>query len=190
MARPITYDPEQALERAKDLFWQHGYHAVSVELLVRGTGLNRHSLYSRYGNKYGLMQQALDRYCEEAITSIRAVLESDAPPRERIERLMRLRHPDTASEFWRRVLHQGCLATRTVAELRDVRPEVCESLERIGHTVYDGLLRTLHEARDVGQLAQGRDPNQIATVLTSCFMSFSPTPSADERIASFVALLD
>lgn len=190
MARPIKYDPDEALRRAMELFWQHGFHAVSVELLVRDTGLNRHSLYSRYGNKYGLLERALDRYCDEAVDSIESVLGGDGTPRHRIERLLRLRHPDTEHDFWARVLRRGCLATRTVAELRDSHPDIGESLERIGTTVHAGLTETLRAAADDGSLDAARDPSKIASVLTCGFMSFSPTPSPDERIDAFLSLLE
>ncbi len=190
MARPITYDPELALQRAMDLFWKHGFHAVSVELLVRSTGLNRHSLYSRYGNKFGLLEQALTRYCDEAVASIDEILSMQGDPRARIERLLRLRHPTTEDEFWQRVHNQGCLVTRTVAELRDSHPTIRSSLDRLGNSIFRGLSNALREAREMGRLGPSRDPQALATVLTSGFMTFATTPEPDERIDAFLSLLD
>ena len=31
MARPITFDPDAAVDRAVDLFWTRGYRALSVD---------------------------------------------------------------------------------------------------------------------------------------------------------------
>lgn len=190
MARPISYDPDDALERAMNLFWRHGYHAVSIEQIVSKTGLNRHSLYSHYGNKYGLLLSALERYCEQAVGSINGILADGDPPRTRIDRLLHLRHPSTAESFWARMLERGCLATRTTAELRDTHPEVGSSLTRIGQALHALLMDTVKQGQDSGAFSTRREPAQLAAVITAGFMSFTDTPGPDERIAAFMSLLD
>ncbi|HYN64371.1 MAG TPA: helix-turn-helix domain-containing protein, partial [Candidatus Limnocylindrales bacterium] len=80
MARPISYDPDQALDRAMDLFWSRGYREVSVDDLVQSTGLNRHSLYGHYGSKYGLAREALRRYCDESLQRLHEVLSGSGTP--------------------------------------------------------------------------------------------------------------
>ena len=59
---PRTYDADRAMDRALDLFWERGYEAVSVEDLVRVTGMNRFGLYRRWGDKRGLLLACLARY--------------------------------------------------------------------------------------------------------------------------------
>ena len=98
MARPLSFDPDLALEKAMDLFWSRGYHRVSVEDIVRVTGLNRHSLYSRFGSKYGLLVAALKHYRQAVLHRIESILNEPAlSPRERINRLFGVRqdHPDS-----------------------------------------------------------------------------------------------
>ncbi|TNC79818.1 MAG: hypothetical protein C9356_17310 [Oleiphilus sp.] len=65
MARPLSFDPEQKLDEAMQLFWRHGYADLSVSFLTEQLKLNRFSLYKQFGNKEQLHYQALERYGEQ-----------------------------------------------------------------------------------------------------------------------------
>jgi len=62
MARPVEYDLEDVLNKAMDIFWQKGYHNVSMAQLVDYTGLNRRTMYTLFKDKEGLFKDALDHY--------------------------------------------------------------------------------------------------------------------------------
>ena len=65
MGRPRTFDVEEALDRALEVFWRKGYEGTSLSDLIQAMGINPPSLYAAFGNKEGLFLQALDRYQEE-----------------------------------------------------------------------------------------------------------------------------
>lgn len=190
MARPISYDPDAALARAIDIFWRRGYQAVSVNDLVRGTGLNRHSLYARFGNKYGLLQAALQRYCGETVERLRAPLVGAGTPRERIEQLMALRNPDCPDAFWRRMLSQGCFGFRTAAELREVHPEIEASVAVFGRQLEDMLAEVIREGQSLGQFRSDRSAEELASVLTGGFMAPLILPPDTQRNQAFLAILN
>src|SRR3954453_601461 len=62
MGRPRTFDREQALGSAVDVFWHHGYDATSVALLSQAMRITTPSLYSAFGDKRTVFFEALDRY--------------------------------------------------------------------------------------------------------------------------------
>jgi TetR/AcrR family transcriptional regulator, transcriptional repressor for nem operon len=62
MARPKEYTNTTVLNRAMNLFWKKGFASTSMNDLVITTGLNRHSMYSDYGNKEGLFCSSLEEY--------------------------------------------------------------------------------------------------------------------------------
>ena len=62
MAGKKAFQPDLALDRAMNLFWERGYAGSSVEDLVQCTGIGRGSLYDTFGNKHALYLAALDRY--------------------------------------------------------------------------------------------------------------------------------
>ena len=49
--RPRAFDTQQALARARDLFWSRGYAATSVQDLVDELGVQRGSLYAALDRK-------------------------------------------------------------------------------------------------------------------------------------------
>src|SRR5260370_26100270 len=86
--RPREFDPDEALERALELFWRQGYEGTSLSELTAAMGINRPSLYAAFGNKQSLFQKALDRYAEEHMAFIRTALE-ESTARRAIETLLR-----------------------------------------------------------------------------------------------------
>ena len=60
--RPPAFDREEALEKALQLFWQHGYEGTSMAELMQAMGMNKPSIYAAFGNKEELFRKALQRY--------------------------------------------------------------------------------------------------------------------------------
>lgn len=60
--RPRAFDPDEALEKAMQVFWKKGYEGTTLPDLTEAMGINRPSLYSAFGNKEELFRKALDRY--------------------------------------------------------------------------------------------------------------------------------
>lgn len=64
MARLITYDQQDFLDRATQLFLQKGFLDTSMRDILRHTGLNRHSLYQLYPAKEILYAEVVRNYRE------------------------------------------------------------------------------------------------------------------------------
>jgi len=62
MGRPRTFDMDQALDQALQVFWEKGYEGTSIADLTEAMGVNPPSLYAAFGNKEKLFKKALDRY--------------------------------------------------------------------------------------------------------------------------------
>lgn len=82
MARPKEFDPEVALDRAMNLFWEQGYQATSMQDLVDCMGINRGSLYDTFGNKEQLFLKAVDRYCDQQTAGVVDQLSQPGEPKE------------------------------------------------------------------------------------------------------------
>lgn len=77
MGRPKSYDRDEILEKAMELFWLHGFHATSTQALVEHMNVNRYSLYAEFGSKQRLYEAALARYDERVVTRHFGSLEAE-----------------------------------------------------------------------------------------------------------------
>jgi AcrR family transcriptional regulator len=69
------FDRDDVLDKATNLFWQHGFSATSMQQIVKATGLKPGSIYLAFGNKEGLFKEALERYAEKGHAHIRETLD-------------------------------------------------------------------------------------------------------------------
>ena len=76
--RPREYDPDAALVRATESFWERGYSGTSLDELSEATGMNRPSLYGAFGDKRDLYLKTLAHYREEGRALARQAL-ADQP---------------------------------------------------------------------------------------------------------------
>lgn len=60
--RPQTLSREDALDRAVELFWEHGYEGVDVDRIARAVHVTKPTLYRAFGDKPTLLLQAVARY--------------------------------------------------------------------------------------------------------------------------------
>lgn len=66
MVNPQQYDREEVVRRASELFWAKGFHATSARDLQVALDMRPGSIYSAFGSKEGLYQEALLAYVQHA----------------------------------------------------------------------------------------------------------------------------
>jgi TetR/AcrR family transcriptional regulator, transcriptional repressor for nem operon len=189
MARPISYDPDAALDRAMDLFWERGYRSVSVDDLVHQTGLNRHSLYGQYGSKYGLACAALRRYCDESLVRLHAVLNQTGTPTERVSRFLHLRAADCTDAWWRNMLERGCFALRMATEMKQEHPEIGTLVSGTMGKLLDELAGVIRDGQTRGEFRADRAPESLAVVLYSAWIAALLMPPDPEREHAVLSVL-
>jgi len=153
MARPKSFIPEEALEKAMHVFWDHGYEATSVQHLTEAMGINRFSLYDTFGDKHALFLQALDLYFNHVGASTMARIRDSAEDGaiNAIERFLNMvvenAHDDEHN--------CRCLYQRAATELAPTDPEVRQRIERLFERLHDTYVEVLRLARTQGELAEG-----------------------------------
>lgn len=155
--RRSSFDREQALETALDLFWRYGYEGVSIADLTGRLGIAAPSLYHAFGSKADLYREVLRRYQSMGLSQQDI---SDAP--SSLEAVRRVLTFGVAS-ITRRKRPRGCLvssgllttAPENSALAREVRKErawLRTALEqRIRRDIEAGVLGG---ATDAGALAR------------------------------------
>jgi TetR/AcrR family transcriptional repressor of nem operon len=156
MPRPKSFDVDDVLDRAVDLFWVNGYAATSMEDLVNHLGINRGSLYSTFGSKQNLYELALERYLSSGRDRFAEMVTNSAVPlREVIDGMLR----SSAS----RTDHRGCLLVNTTME-RNATDERSLGLTSKGFDELRAILIAAFESRPE-ELADGLTPDQAADLV-------------------------
>ena len=74
--RPLSFDREEALEKAMLAFWESGYETTSISDLTAAMGVTAPSLYAAFGNKERLFLEAMRRYAGDMAALERTMAEA------------------------------------------------------------------------------------------------------------------
>lgn len=86
---PKSFDPDRAIDGAREVFWRLGYAEASISVLEAELGVGRKSLYDTFGGKRELYLRALERYGDSVIRRMCEGLEREGvAPFENIERVL------------------------------------------------------------------------------------------------------
>jgi AcrR family transcriptional regulator len=87
--RPRGFDRGEALKRAMETFWEHGYEGTSIGDLTEAMGIRPPSLYAAFGCKEELFREAVAVYEDvEGEPALRALREAPTA-RDGVEAMLR-----------------------------------------------------------------------------------------------------
>ena len=140
------FDPEEALEKAMQLFWAKGYASTGLAELQELMGIGRKSLYDTYGNKRQLFIKTLQLYSDSVVRQIFSELSKKGSPLGNIRWLMRMlqEHALPGSK--------GCLLGVSMAQCRTDDVELSGVLRRHMKGIEEALYKTFKRAQEAGEL--------------------------------------
>ncbi|WP_341319014.1 TetR/AcrR family transcriptional regulator [Paraburkholderia sp. IMGN_8] len=112
--RPREFDTDTVLASASQVFWNHGYHATSIDDLCKATGLLRGSLYGVFGDKHGIMLAALDHYAEGSVARLAERLNAPVAPEVALRHAL-MHYARVASAL---TGERSCFITNTTLEMQ------------------------------------------------------------------------
>jgi TetR/AcrR family transcriptional regulator, transcriptional repressor for nem operon len=112
VVRKKGYDRDELLEKAMQLFRDHGFSGTSTQMLVERLGVNRNSMYSEFGSKQALFDAALERYDEQTVTRNFGPLEAPDAGLEQVRALLEF----FAAAATGPAAGRGCLLCNTAIE--------------------------------------------------------------------------
>ena len=157
MGRPRTFDMDQALDQALQVFWEKGYAGTSISDLTEAMGINPPSLYAAFGNKEKLFKKALDRY-EDLRDQILEEAFAAPTAREAVTRLLE----GTAERLSDKCNPRGCLIVQGALS----GGEECEAVKQdlaFRRAGVEALIRKrLKRAKREGDLPSDADAATLA----------------------------
>ena len=124
-----TFDIDEAIDKATNVFWAKGYQATSLSDLIAATGVNKGSFYNAFGSKKQLFIRSLLKYEKEQRKDVLSQLELLAEPIEAISTLFDsvIEQGSTDKE------RKGCFLVNTALDLpnhdEDTRSTVTTGLK-------------------------------------------------------------
>jgi AcrR family transcriptional regulator len=164
MARPRSFNPDEALDLARDVFWQKGFQGTSLDDITAATGLAKPSLYAAFGDKNALFLKVLDRYHERIIANAERILNDGPSAREAIERWLTGFVPFCSGVRGSR----GCLSVNTAADGASEQKDVRKRVERFNRKLEE-LLRNRLRA-DRAQFSDAFDPDSAARTIMAIYV--------------------
>ncbi len=141
--RPRSFDDDQVVNGAKNVFWQHGYAHTSMRDLKDTLGVLPGSLYGAFGDKHALFVRALQTYADDGREAAAGLL-ADGPL------LPRLR------EFLTDVLRAAVIAPGRACMLGNTAAEALPDDDQAGAVVraaFRDLEATIEQALKLAQNA-------------------------------------
>ena len=164
MARPRSFNPDEALDLARDVFWQKGFQGTSLDDITAATGLAKPSLYAAFGDKNALFLKVLDRYHQRIVVNAERTLNEGASARDAIERWLTGYVPFCSGAKGIR----GCLSVNTAADGVSDQKQVRNRIERFNRTL-EQLLRNRLRA-DRAQFSAAFDPDATAHTIMAIYL--------------------
>lgn len=163
MPRPKAFNPDDAIEKAMQVFWHKGYEATSMEDLLSAMNINRGSLYDTFGDKRQLFLKVMDRYCHGLVGEKFSLLAQPGPALPALRAFIFGLVDSALADPQRR----GCLIANTAMELAPHEQDIAKKVALALALSEEGFFTVLTRAQAQGELKPGQDPRVLARVLTT-----------------------
>jgi TetR/AcrR family transcriptional repressor of nem operon len=177
------FDRDEALDRAVRTFWKRGYEGCSMNVLLKGMGIQKGSFYATYHGKHRVLIEALRRYADQRLEEFRRQTEGQSP-------LAGLRrHLDSVlAESVGPESRMGCLMVNSALELAPQDAAVRALVEKTWGAHREFYRRVLDAAKAAGELPPDYDTGArssalLAIVLGIRVLARGGAPAATIRAA-------
>lgn len=160
MARPRKFEEEDALEAARDKFWELGYEATSMSDLSTATGLGTQSLYNTFGNKHALFVRILDDYADIQVKALEKAFASSEDPWDSAISAVTFQDADRLA-----LRSEGCLMANSAAALSAHDEDVRACTVRMYTGVREAFCEQIQRAKDCGEIGEDLDVEETARAL-------------------------
>jgi AcrR family transcriptional regulator len=185
--RPRGFDPETALARARDVFWDGGYAASSLDELSAAMEMNRPSVYAAFGDKEALYLKTLADYRDAGAAGMRAALDPKRPLAEGLRAV----YASALSVYCADpVSPRGCLLIGTAAVESVRNPRVRDVMTQSLDLFSSILEERFRQAKKAGEIDAAADPVMLAKLAASIMHSLAVRARAGESRAALQALAD
>ena len=181
--RPLSFDREEVLGKAMQLFWSRGYDALGMSDLLDEMGIQRQSFYNAFGSKEDVFLEAFQLYCGQMKEKVLAIFASAGSPLQGLHGMF-----DLYAEMVGNGDSCGCLVCNTMAEFGGEGSRISEAVESALVEKEQMLHGVFKAAIDAGEIPSDKDPRALAGAMVAfsqglALMSKNPKKTKKDMLA-------
>lgn len=161
--RPLEFNPDEAIDRALEVFWSKGYEATSLSDLLAVMEIAKSSFYQAFGSKHELFEVCLVRFRERQVARMRAALDGAASARCFIRSMLAAIVADAASME----TPKGCLIMNTATEFAGRDAAVARLVSHATSDFADVFAAAVRRAQHEGDISPEKDAEALARYIVS-----------------------
>jgi TetR/AcrR family transcriptional regulator, copper-responsive repressor len=165
--RPRSFDRDQALGQAMEVFWKKGFESASITDLTEAMGINPPSLYAAFGDKEKLFLEAVERYTSRRGESCPYCDEPTA--RGAVEKLLLYMADELTSPEHPR----GCMMMMAAATSASASAELQAVLAQKRAASRTSLKARIEKGIREGDVPQGTDAGALADFYSTIMTGMS-----------------
>ena len=159
MGKQAKFNRDDVIEKAKNLYWEKGYHATSMRNLQDVVDMRPGSIYAAFGSKENLFKEALNRYAEVGAENLAGCLVQETTVLGGLKRFLRnvtICNKDTAPSGM-------CMIVKSVAELtQNDNPELLAKATGILENIEASFANIFQQAINNGEVSTTKSPIELA----------------------------
>jgi len=160
--RPRSFDREQAVRSAMDVFWARGYEATTLhDLQAAMGGITPPSFYAAFGSKESLFLEAVDLYRTVVGDKTVRALDDQPTARAGVEAMLR----ETVNVFTAQDTPRGCLLV--LGAMNCTNTSVQDHLLKVRRQAPQIIKRRLERGIQEGDVPAGLDVAALASFYTT-----------------------
>ncbi|WP_280498161.1 TetR/AcrR family transcriptional regulator [Nocardia asiatica] len=184
--RPRAFDRAEALRRAMEVFWEHGYEGASMSDLTAAMGINSPSVYAAFGGKEALFRAAIELYGRTDGGYTDRALREEPTARASIEAVLR----DNAAAYTEENKPHGCMVVLAGSTYTTRNTSVRDFLIEKRRETTDDIRRRLDRGVAEGDLPAGTDTAALAGFYTTVLYGLSIQARDGATPAELTASID
>lgn len=183
--RPRSFNEEEVLGRAKDIFWRKGFEATSMQDLVDSMQIGRQSLYNTFGDKHTLFMRALEQYTRIEGAGFIGNLGTESASLPEIETYM----GNLIDMMDVQDGPRACFLINTILELAPHDPKIHKIGVQCRMGLHDAFKRALEVGITRSEVRSTCNTHSAALLLTQVTMGFSPMQKSGATTRDLQAVL-
>ncbi len=188
MPRPVSFTAEQLADRALQHFWVNGFHASSMDDLVKATGVSRHGIYAAFGGKKDLFLACFEQYQKTVVTPAFEDVEAEAA------------NLSSVSDYFERQISlgeaaglpgPGCFVANSATEVAPSEPDVLAQVEHHNNRLRTGFLNALQgSAPELDQVTADKLADVMVIFTNGLWTMSRSVPDGDDLRRAVRTFLD